>query len=187
MWIDDIDIEIYGESLKAETSQIMYSVAESGERLGTVLGGALPVREVYKCVSKAGGFSAIAFILYVGATEPIKQLYVSSLRVGKREIYALDEMHGMGQLEQAHFLTGNVMRRNGEYNYADVMDDICAVNGWTVERGHNHSKIILMQTEKNWYVVETSANLNTNPQMEQFSFENNVHLFRFYKEHIFNR
>nr|DAI82559.1 MAG TPA: hypothetical protein [Caudoviricetes sp.] len=39
-----------------------------------------------------------------------------------------------------------------------------------------------MKTEKNFYVVETSSNLNENPKMEQFSFENDKSLFDWYKK-----
>ena len=39
-----------------------------------------------------------------------------------------------------------------------------------------------METKKNYYVVETSSNLNENPKIEQFSFENDKELFLWYEE-----
>lgn len=37
-----------------------------------------------------------------------------------------------------------------------------------------------MKTKNNYYVVETSSNLNENPQIEQFTFENDKDLYEFY-------
>lgn len=37
-----------------------------------------------------------------------------------------------------------------------------------------------MKTKNNYYVVETSSNLNENPQIEQFTFENDKDLCQFY-------
>ena len=34
---------------------------------------------------------------------------------------------------------------------------------------------------ENFYVVETSSNLNENPKIEQYSFENDEELFLFYE------
>ena len=53
--------------------------------------------------------------------------------------------------------------------------------GWDIYAINNHSKIILMRTRKNYYIVETSSNLNENPQLEQFSIENSKKVFDFYK------
>jgi hypothetical protein len=34
-------------------------------------------------------------------------------------------------------------------------------------------------------VIETSSNLNENPKIEQFSFENDAELFEFYRRNLF--
>lgn len=39
-----------------------------------------------------------------------------------------------------------------------------------------------MRTSENYYVLETSSNLNENPKIEQYSFENNKELYLFYYE-----
>lgn len=51
----------------------------------------------------------------------------------------------------------------------------------------NHSKVTLMRTDCNWYVLETSSNLNENQKIEQFRFENDEHLFEFYKVNLFEK
>ena len=37
-----------------------------------------------------------------------------------------------------------------------------------------------MRTKENYYVLETSSNLNENPKIEQYSFENSKELYDFY-------
>lgn len=39
-----------------------------------------------------------------------------------------------------------------------------------------------MKTPKNYYVVETSSDLNENPKMEQFSWKNDKELYNWYLE-----
>lgn len=46
----------------------------------------------------------------------------------------------------------------------------------------NHSKVILLDTDKGKYVIETSSNFNENPKIEQFSFEKSAELYEFYKK-----
>ena len=41
---------------------------------------------------------------------------------------------------------------------------------------------MLFDTDNGKYVLETSSNLNENPKIEQFSFEQNSELFDFYKK-----
>jgi hypothetical protein len=71
-------------------------------------------------------------------------------------------------------------KKLNDYNYFDKIAQTCELNGWDVYVINNHSKIILMKTESNYYVLETSSNLNENPKIEQYSFENNKELYDFY-------
>ena len=66
------------------------------------------------------------------------------------------------------------------YGYKHRFIEICEKNGWRYISALNHSKVILMQTEKSYYVLETSANLNENPSIEQFSFTQDKGLYDFY-------
>lgn len=73
------------------------------------------------------------------------------------------------------------MSYNGKtYRYFDFICEICKKHNWELRCYDNHSKIVLMRTAWNWYVLETSSNLNNNPKMEQFSFENDKVLYEFY-------
>ena len=147
----------------------------------------LPTDEVQKYVS-CGGFSSIAFIVFVAQRTTIKEMVVSSLRIGKKHLQILNCLHDSGELKKATFIVGGIMKNDSDlgksYRYYDALTQSCRENGWTAIVRNNHSKIILLDTDKGKYVIETSSNLNENPNMEQFSFEKDEKLFNFYKEFL---
>lgn len=132
--------------------------------------------EVYKFLS-TGGFSSISFVRFIAKRAKILELTASTLRVGKKEMQALNVLHSGGRLGKANFLIGSFMKNDSKtglkYGYYQLFDRICEKNGWNYTVVQNHSKILLFETE-------TSSNLNENPKMEQFSFEKNAELYDFY-------
>lgn len=93
-----------------------------------------------------------------------------------------------GKLKNARFLTSSMQKemdtKHGR-NYAREFKTIADRNGWNMIVANNHSKIILMRTETAHYVLETSSNLNENPKIEQYSFENSKEVYDFYN-HFFD-
>lgn len=139
--------------------------------------------EVYKFLS-TGGFSAISFVRFIAKRAKIFEFTASTLRVGKKEMQALNTLHTSGRLEKANFLIGSFMKNDSKtglrYGYYELFDRTCQRNGWKYTVVQNHSKILLFDTDAGRFVIETSSNLNENPKMEQFSFERNEELYEFY-------
>lgn len=137
-----------------------------------------------------GGFSSIGFIQYIALAEDIEELFVSTFRIGKAQFTILCNLSDKGRLDKVHFITSSTQAKTDslaeygskKYNYYEFISNECALRGWSLSVFDNHSKLILMHTHKNWYVIETSSNLNENPKMEQFSFENDETLFNWYKD-----
>jgi len=144
----------------------------------------LPKRnEVFKMLSVRGGFASIGLITYIASKERINHLYVSTFRIGLKQFDVLIDLHERGLLGQADFITSGMQGQNGaKYDYLSPIVDGCMERGWGLRELNNHSKIILAETNENWYVIETSSNLNENPKVEQFSFENDAGLFEFYED-----
>lgn len=140
--------------------------------------------KVYKFISVKGGFSSINFIDYVCENEIIENLFICSLAVGKKHIQHLDSLFKKKRIINCNFILGTLFEKRGldqKYDYYDIFTNICKKNKWNYFNTNNHCKIILMRTNlKNYYVLETSSNLNENPKIEQFSFENNEELYKFY-------
>lgn len=144
--------------------------------------------EVFKLLS-FGAFSSIGLIRYVADRGRIEDLTVSSLAVGADQAMCLDVLAREGKIGKARFFVGSVMgmdRRTktvkaGIRDRAVVLSELCRTHDWEAMICRNHSKIILMRTAIGHFVVETSSNLNENPKFEQFSFENNEALYKFYE------
>ena len=136
-----------------------------------------------KIISYSGGYSSISFIKVVAEREPIEELICSTLRVGEKQLGVLDDLEFQGKIKNAKFVIGGIMKSDsgGKYDYYSAFQRVCQKNGWEYCISNNHSKIILMRTEKHHYVLETSSNLNENPKIEQFSFEDSEELFCFYR------
>ena len=158
-----------------------FNIAREAKQLSLVVNRPPNTEESYRMIS-AGGFSLIAFIKYIASLEPILELCVSSLRIGKKHIKIIDGLHKAGLIKDASFVFGGIFKRTNtkEYDYYQQFVQICQNNNWKYTQINNHSKVLLMRTRNNWYVVETSSNLNENPNIEQFTFENSKELFEFY-------
>lgn len=148
--------------------------------------GEMPAENVaFKILSGKQGFSSISVIDFVAKSEGIKELYCSTFRIGKKQFEILKSHKDSGRIENALFVTSKTQENTDgnrqEYNYFAEIREKCCGMGWGIYAINNHSKIILMRTRKNYYVVETSSNLNENPQLEQFSIENSKKVFDFYK------
>lgn len=145
--------------------------------------------ECFKFLSCGGGFSSIGFITYVAMFEDVEELYCSTFRIGKSQFNVLLNLHKNGQLDKVHLITSSTQEQTDNkaeykgkrFNYYDFIKSECKIRNWSLTVFDNHSNLILMRTNKNWYVIETSSNLNENPKMEQFSFENDKTLFEWYE------
>lgn len=179
---DDINkLDVVGICKKIVcTDRINYIIENGTAQLTSLIPDSIGAAE-YRFISGKGGFSSINFIEWVAKKETIKNLCVSTLAVGKKEIKKLAEL----DIEKAIFIIGTIFGKRGlaeSYNYYDVFRETCEDKNWDIIETNNHSKIILMQTKNHYYVLETSSNLNENPKMEQFCFCDNKELYDFYNQ-----
>lgn len=188
--IDDIElkyieVEINGLVKKSQSkNRKMFNITSERNQLNYLMNELPKKDECFKFLSVQGGFSSIAFIKLVSDIEKIEDLFVSSLVVGKKHIIELDKMYKNNKLNNCNFVVGTIFKQSNskDYGYFDIFKKICNKNNWNYKQVNNHSKIILMKTKDNYYVLETSSNLNENPKIEQFSFENSKELYSFYKK-----
>ena len=172
--------------LKARKKRKRFGILRSVNGLKQIVNKLPGEDECYKLISH-GDFASISFILLVSEITKIKNMYVSTFRIGRKEILAIDEMKKRGRIDNCKFVFFNIMRKSNseKYNYFDILEKICKKNDFEIAEKQNHSKVILLDTEMGKYVIETSSNLNENPKIEQFSFEKDSELYEFYKEEIF--
>lgn len=175
--------ELIYKSLAAPTRRA-FVLSTSTRLLDSITDRKLPAPgEIFKFISLRGGVASLSFIRWVASYEPIEDLQASTLRIGPKQYRYLDGMAKSGRLKNARFITSTMQKELDHTrgpNYAREFRGIAARHGWQVYAANNHSKIILMRTASSHYVLETSSNLNENPKIEQYSFENNPELYDFY-------
>lgn len=146
--------------------------------------------ESLRAISYAGGFSSCSVVLWIADRTKIRFMFASTLRVGKKEIDALADLHSAGRLDKAHFILSGLAKNNTaasgkDYRYTEYFEQACAKSGFSWKYAKNHSKVILLDTENGNYVVETSSNLNENLKIEQFCITCSEEVYEFYKTGLF--
>lgn len=146
--------------------------------------------ESLRAISYAGGFSSCSVVLWIANKAKIKQMFASTLRVGKKEIDAMQDLHESGKLDSASFVLCGISKENKslkgkDYGYTEYFEERCAECGFSWSYAKNHSKVILLDTSVGKFVIETSSNFNENPKIEQFCITKSDLIYDFYKSGIF--
>lgn len=138
----------------------------------------------YRFISGVGGFSSCSLVLYIAEKEKIKNMFITTLRVGKKELEALCDLKENGRLKNCYFALSSISKRtyykDKRYEYDDFFESLCNEYGFKYNYVNNHSKVILIETAKNNYVIETSSNFNENPKIEQFCLTNSKAVYDYY-------
>lgn len=176
-------LDICGLVKKMKSKQrVMMDVDAEAKQLQQLIQAPPTKDQCYKMLSVRGGFSTLSIIRYVADLEPIQELYVNTFRIGLKHFDELDRLHKEKRLKMAHFITSSLQRDTDRaYNYFGEISKKCKRNKWELKVLDNHSKVVLMKTKNNFHVVETSSNLNENPKMEQFNWENDKELYEWYE------
>ena len=177
-----LEIDAVVANLDVNNRQV-FCIDRESQQLENLIPYPPPVGTCYKMLSGKNGFSSIAIIDYIARREVIEEMYVSTFRIGQKQMEVLDEL--AGRIKSAHFITSSLQGREDEkdkYDYGKYCRAVCDKYGWGYHPHNNHSKVFLMRTAQNYYVCETSSNLNENPKLEQYSFENNKDVYEFYEK-----
>lgn len=189
--INKIETDSFILKIKSK-ERILFNIYSEKTKLKTLINNIPPgINDCYKILSIKGGFSSIGIISYIAEKEKIEDLYVSTFRIGKKQFEELQRLKRMKLLDNVHLITSESQKKidstqmyKGKiYNYFDYIQKVCEEFNWNVCCYENHSKLILMKTKNNnFYVIETSSNLNENPKIEHYSWENDEELFNWYKK-----
>lgn len=132
-----------------------------------------------------GGLSIPDLVKAIGDISKIEDLDVTSLTVGMGALDTLTEMADDGKLDHVTFFLSSVMTSNNtnkKYGYDVKFNETLIEYKWKHIEINNHSKICLCKCANgNKYVIESSANFNKNPKMEQFRIICDSRNYDFYK------
>jgi hypothetical protein len=137
-------------------------------------------------VSVHGAISIPDIVRIIAEDRGIDSLDVTSLTVGIPAMDMLSDLHDNDRLGHVRFFLSSVMTNNDtnkKYGYLDKFTKICEEHGWEHIEINNHSKICLIRcTDGAVYTIETSANFNKNPKIEQFRIIGDMETYGFYRE-----
>lgn len=187
---DFLNDEIDDESAFLKSKERIYFDVHYGAEILSKKADLPQEGESLRAISYAGGFSSCSVVLWIASKAKIKQMFVSTLRVGKKEIDAMKDLHDDGKLDSASFVLCGISKENKslkgkDYGYTEYFEELCAECGFSWSYAKNHSKIILLDTNKGKFAIETSSNFNENPKIEQFCITKSDLIYDFYKSGIF--
>ena len=140
--------------------------------------------ETVHCVMD-GTFNGIALVPAIIdlAAVPCENLIITTLGFNLRNIECLIELAERGLIKRLSLLCSDYYDKANRQEYAQAKSRIESIEG-TIRSGMNHSKILLLDMGQNAYVVESSANLRSCSNVEQFTLTNSRPLFQFHKSWI---
>ncbi len=125
------------------------------------------------------------FILAIIANnEIIENLIIAFYRISKKAIIEISELIKEGKIKNVILLINDGFPKLVPDAYNLLLQQ--KSTNFTIKLENNHTKIILIDTIKNKYIIEGSGNLSINARIEQYLFENNEQVFNFHSNWIKN-
>ena len=142
----------------------------------------LPAAEEFFFLQTDNSFNAFTFIPLVAKAHGIQELYASTYSINMRVIDSLVQMYDGGLIEKVTLMVSDgLMKRNPTtYNHLTSLANNRA--NFNVQYSWNHSKVCIMKTADDYFIIEGSGNWSENAFHEQYLFANCKALFDFRKE-----
>ncbi len=128
-------------------------------------------------------FNAFTFIPYIIKNcGRIDELTITTYSINIRIIDALMKQIDNGNIKQLDILISDSLRQRlpKVYDHLTALSD--TRNNVNVKYTWNHSKVSMIRSQGNYFIVEGSGNYSENAQFEQYIFLNNEEVYKFRKE-----
>lgn len=120
--------------------------------------------DCYHCFS-FGDVDSFSFFKHVLRQQHIKYAALSTWCMAGEDVQELRNFHRRGMIDRVDFYLGEIFRASYPEVYDMVVDFIDECGGRMVIF-RNHSKVMAIKGERFDCVIESSANINTNPRSE---------------------
>jgi len=121
----------------------------------------------------------------LGWLDRADELYCSTWTLSRANAVDLFQLWDQGKVAPGRvgFLTGLYFKRRETAVYTMLLDGLLR-RGGRYRSFRNHAKVVLLSNAKKrlWLTVEGSANLTSNPRLEQYTLSNDRQLYRFHRE-----
>ena len=134
-------------------------------------------------LSTLNSFNAFTFVPFIIKNcGIIDELIITTYSINIRIIDALIKQIDLGNIRKVDLLISYSLKAR----LPKVYDHLSALEtnrkNVTVNYSWNHSKVTLIRSQHNYYIVEGSGNFSENAQFEQYIFLNNETVYRFRKD-----
>ena len=120
--------------------------------------------DCYHCFS-FGDVDSLTFFKHILRQQPVKYLALSTWCMAGEDVADLRKWYRKGMLGRVDFYVGEIFP--GSYSHVyDAVIEFCEECGGRVAVFRNHSKVMAVIGERFDCLIESSANVNTNPRSE---------------------
>jgi len=116
--------------------------------------------------------SVVDFVDYVLSKEKTEEIIISNSAIDIKSLKRLED------LDRNIYVKINSSLRIKKKKVAELFESSKKINPHIA---CVHTKVILMKTENNYYVLEGSGNISTNEKIEQYSLSNHEESYNFHK------
>ena len=162
-------------SAVAVRSRIAARRAKSEQHLASILPATIADGESWHVISQ-GDVDALSFLAHLLASQRMDYVAFSTWCMAAADVQQIGDWISAGKIGRIDSYVGEIFPNQ----YADAFDLLCKItrqNGGRVCVFRNHSKLFLCRAGRRAWVIESSANINTNPRTENTVITANRALF----------
>lgn len=134
----------------------------------------------YHCISM-GDVDALTYLRVIVKQQRVRYAILSTWCMAAEDIREIDTWLEKKYIGRIDFFCGEIFRGTYLKEYND-MKALCHKHGCKMSIFRNHSKVMVVFGERFDCVIESSANVNTNPRTEQTCITVDHDLAMFYKD-----
>lgn len=136
--------------------------------------------EVWHCISQ-GDVDSLTYLRVIVKQQKIKYLLLSTWCMAATDIQEIGSWIDAGYIDRVDFYVGEIFTSRYASEFV-ILKDLCERTGGRVALFRNHSKVMAGFGDRFDFVIESGANVNTNPRCEQATISIDSGAARFYKE-----
>lgn len=163
-------------------SRIQARRAAGEERLAEILPADIADGEAWHVIS-SGDVDSMSFVAHLMRDRTMDYMAFSTWCMAVDDVQRLERWHETGRLARVDAYVGEIFPGSYAREHR-ALCALCALCGGRVAVFRNHSKVFLLRSGERAWVVESSANINTNPRTEQTVITADMGLFLHHKAYF---
>ena len=129
--------------------------------------------------------NAFSLLFLISENETIEKAIVTTYSISERSIAAFLELLDSNKIENLQMVVAAGMKQLQKKRYEQLAQAIVNRPGkLSVSFIDNHTKISVLKTKNNYYVIEGSGNFSTNAKIEQYTISNSETLYNYHHNWI---